>query len=216
VKTSVVLLAILFEVLAVGGCGGKLPETRFYQLAPPPAGEHAGDATLVLEALVTDPAYDDERIVYRTNPYRLDYYQYHRWSAAPGTMVGNYLEQAFENSGRFRSVVREASADAAVVLGGRVVAIEEIDKSKSSWVGRIVVELTLTETKSGTVLWSEQFDESEPLAAQTPEGLARALSTAMQRIASRAAPVVADLANQHSIPANAVKPTGPAAASAAN
>lgn len=216
-NASMILLAILFEILVLGGCGGKLPETRFYQLAPPPTGPKAGDAILVLETLATEPAYDDERMVYRTNPYRLDYYQYHRWSAAPGTMVGNYLEQAFENSGRFRSVIRETSADAAVVLGGRVVAIEEIDKSKTSWVGRIVIELTLTDTKSGTVLWSEQFDESEPLATQTPEGLARALSAAMQRIASRAAPVVADLANQRALPPTAAAPAAAgAAASAAN
>jgi ABC-type uncharacterized transport system auxiliary subunit len=207
VNTSMILLAILFELLVIGGCGGKLPETRFYQLAVPPTGQRSGDAVIVLETLATDPAYDDERIVYRTNPYRLDYYQYHRWSAAPGTMVGNYLEQAFENSGRFRSVVRETSADAAVVLGGRVVAIEEIDTSKTSWVGRIVIELTLTDTRSGTVLWSEQFDESEPLAAQTPEGLARALSTAMQRIASRAAPIVADLAAQQTTQPAVGKPS---------
>jgi ABC-type uncharacterized transport system auxiliary subunit len=197
-NASLILLAILVEVL-LGACAGKLPETRFYQLAATQqAAEPTGDATLVLEALATDPAYDDDRIVYRTTPYRLDYYQYHRWSAAPGTMVGNYLEQAFESSGKFRSVVREQSADAPAVLGGRVIAIEEIDTSKTSWRGRIVIELTLTETKTGAVLWTQQFDESEPLAAQTPEGLAKALSTAMARIATQAAPVVAEHVDRQS------------------
>ncbi len=191
-NASLILLAILFEVL-LGACAGKLPETRFYQLAATQsAAEPTGDATLILETLETDPAYDDDRIVYRTTPYRLDYYQYHRWSATPGTMVGNYLEQAFESSGKFRSVLRDATADAPAVLGGRVLAIEEIDTSKTSWRGRIVIELRLTETKTNTVVWTQQFDESEPLAAQTPEGLAKALSTAMARIATRAAPVVAE------------------------
>lgn len=191
-NATLILLAVLVEVL-LGACAGKLPETRFYQLAATEeASEPTGEATLVLEALATDPAYDDDRIVYRTTPYRLDYYQYHRWSAAPGTMVGNYLEQAFESSGKFRSVVREQSADAPAVLGGRVIAIEEIDTSKTSWRGRIVIELTLTETRTGGVLWTQQFDESEPLAAQTPEGLAKALSTALARIATRAATVVAE------------------------
>ncbi len=191
-NASLILLAVLFEVL-LGACAGKLPETRFYQLAATQqTAEPTGDATLVLEALETDPAYDDDRIVYRTTPYRLDYYQYHRWSATPGTMVGNYLEQAFESSGKFRSVVRDQTADAPAVLGGRVLAIEEIDTSKTSWRGRIVIELRLTETRTNTVLWTQQYDESEPLAAQTPEGLAKALSTAMSRIATRAAPIVAE------------------------
>ncbi len=177
-------------VLVTACAGSKSPETRFYQLAPPAGKDGAGDLTLVLEPLTTDQAYDDERIVYRTTPYRLDYYQYHRWSAAPGTMVGNYLEHALERSGKFRAVTRESSADAPVILGGRVVAIEEVDKSKTQWLGRIVVELTLTEARSNKTLWTEQFEELEPLAAQTPEGLARALSIAMGRIAAKAAPQI--------------------------
>jgi ABC-type uncharacterized transport system auxiliary subunit len=196
-NTSLILLAVLFEVLFLGACAGKLPETRFYQLAVTPTSlPPSGDVTLVVEPLATDPAYDDERIVYRTTPYRLDYYQYHRWSAAPGAMVGNYLEQALESSGKFRSVVRELSPDAPAVLGGRVLAIEEIDTSKTSWRGRIVIELTLSDARTGAMLWSEQFEETEPLAVQTPEGLAKALSTAMARIVSRAAPVLAELADR--------------------
>lgn len=198
-NTSLILIAILFEVLALGGCAGKLPETRFYQIAAEPrVAPPAGDITLVVEPLSTDPAYDDERIVYRTTPYRLDYYQYHRWSAPPGAMVGNYLEQALENSGKFRSVAREISADAPAVLGGRVIAIEEIDTSKSSWRGRIVIELTLSDARTGVALWTEQYDETEPLASQTPEGLAKGLSAAMARIVSRAAPVIAEIADRQS------------------
>ena len=181
-------------VLALGlaACSSKTPDTRFYQLAAPQQrAPSAGDVTLVVEPLTTDPAYDDERIVYRSNPYRLDYYHYHRWSAAPGMMIGNYLEEALERSGRFRAVKRELSEDAPVVLGGRVVAIEEVDRSRTQWHGRLVIELTLTDAKSSRVLWSEQFEETEPLRAQTPEGLARALSVAMSRIVAKAAPVIA-------------------------
>jgi ABC-type uncharacterized transport system auxiliary subunit len=191
---SAILLVVVLAALAA--CGGKIPETRYYQLvAPTPTATQNGDAVLVLETLQTDSAYDDERIVYRTNPYRFDYYDYHRWSAAPGTLIGNYLESAFERTGKFRSVVRELSPNASVILGGRVIAIEEVDTAKQ-WTGRVVVELSLTDARTGESLWSEQIEETEPLAKQSPEGLAKALSIAMGRIASRAAPVVADLAEK--------------------
>ena len=186
----------LLLLLVVTACANKVPETRYYQLATPTAKATPGSAILVIEPLVTDTAYDDERIVYRTNPYRLDYYQYHRWSASPGTLLTNYLEQAFEKSGRFRAVVREATDGAAVSLTGRVVSIEEIDQSKTRWVGRIVLELSLADNQTGEILWTEQFDETEAMPTQHPEGLARALSTAMARIAKRAAPTIADLADQ--------------------
>ena len=193
--TSILVILVL-AALAVPGCGGKIPETRYYQLAAPTAtSQRHGDAGLVLETLQTDAAYDDERIVYRANPYRLDYYNYHRWSAAPGTLIGNYLETAFERTGKFRAVVREIAPNASVILAGRVVAIEEVDTAKQ-WTGRVVVELSLTDARSGESLWSEQIEETEPLPTQTPEGLAKALSIAMARIATKAAPVVADIADK--------------------
>lgn len=181
----------LVLAVALAACSSKTPDTRFYQLAAPTQrAPVTGDLTLVVEPLTTDPAYDDERIVYRANPYRLDYYHYHRWSAAPGMMIGNYLEEALERSGRFRAVTRELTSDAPVVLGGRVVAIEEVDRSKTQWLGRLVLELTLTDAKTNRVLWTQQYEETEPVTLQTPEGLARALSVAMNRIVAKAAPAI--------------------------
>lgn len=183
--------------LALAACSGNVPATRYYQLAAPTVRAHpSASSVLAIEPLETEAAYDDERIVYRTNPFRLDYYQYHRWSSAPGVLVGNYLEQAFEASGRFRAVVRELTPAAHAVLGGRVIAIEEVDSSKQKWTGRIVLELTLTDPRTGEVVWNEQFEETEAMPTQHPEGLARALSAAMARIAKRAAPMIADHADR--------------------
>jgi ABC-type uncharacterized transport system auxiliary subunit len=184
-------------LVAVAACGGKLPDTRYYQLAAAPeARARGGDRVLVLENLTTDGAYDDDRIVYRTTPFRLDYYQYQRWSSAPGVMVGNYLEQALERSGKFRAVVRDLTPDAPAVLSGRVLAIEEVDRSKTEWLGRIVLELKLTDAKTGETLWTDQVEETEPLRTQTPEGLAQALSVAMSRIVRAAVPAIADATDE--------------------
>lgn len=182
--------SVFAAVLALGACGGKLPETRYYQLATPAPTKPTGTLKIVLEPLTAESAYDDERIVYRVNPYRLDYYNYHRWSAPPGVIVGNYLEAALEQTGQFRAVVRELDTDAHAVLSGRVIAIEEVDTSKTRWQGRIVLELRLADARSGETLWLEQFEESEPLPLQTPEGLARALSAALSRIVEQATPII--------------------------
>jgi ABC-type uncharacterized transport system auxiliary subunit len=201
---------LALAALLVAACAGKVPETRFYQLAAPtaptPAPRNPQGVVLAIEPLETDPAYDDERIVYRLTPYRLDYYNYHRWSSAPGSLIADYLERAFERSGNFRAVTREAAAS-TVTLGGRVVAIEEVDKSKTSWVGRVVVELRLTDTTTGDVLWTEQYEELEPLTQQDPEGLAMGLSKALRRIADRALPVVSSIAVKVATTTPAAKPT---------
>jgi ABC-type uncharacterized transport system auxiliary subunit len=184
-------------VIAIAaGCGGSSPPTRYYHLATPQAGRVTGDVVVVLDDVATDAGYDDERIVYRVNPYRFDYYDYHRWSALPGILVGNYLERALERTGRFRAVVRDRTPDAAVVLSGRIAAIEEIDRSREAWVGHVVLELRLADAETGEVLWTAQFDETEPMPVQSPEGLARAVSTALARVVARVAPEIAALAEQ--------------------
>ena len=184
-------------VIVCVACGGKLAETRYYALAAPPATTGHGTVIVAVEPLSTEPGYDDERIVYRQNPYRLDYYQYHRWSAAPGVVIGSYLAQALDASGKFQAVVREPSDKTPIVIGGRVLALEEVDESATRWLGHIVVELTATDRVSGEVVWTKKFDDSEPLQARTPEGLARAISTAMSRIVDRAAPAISELPTSH-------------------
>lgn len=179
--------------LGVSAACGSVPATRYYQLAAPTTGQPSGSELVVLDALTADAAYDDERIVYRTTPFRLDYYQYQRWSSVPGVMVANYLERALEASGKFRGVVRELTPDARVVLGGRVLAIEEVDRSATDWIGRIAVELVLSDARTGEALWTAQLEETEPLRQRSPEGLAAALSIAMARIAAHTVPVVAEL-----------------------
>lgn len=184
--------------LALAACSGSIPATRYYQLAPPGGATKApvDGSVLAIDSLASEGAYDDERIVYRVDPVRLDYYQYHRWSTAPGAMVGNYLQQALARSGRFRSVVRDTTPDTAAVLGGRVTAIEEVDDSKTHWSGHLALELTLADPRTGEILWSQAYDQREPLDSRTPAGLARALGVAMERIAHQAAPAIAALADR--------------------
>ena len=185
------------SLLLLAACAGKVPETRYYQLAAPvETPKETAAVSVAVEPLATDAAYDDDRIVYRLTPYRLDYYNYQRWSSPPGTMIGNYLQDLLAKSGRFRAVMHEPNDAVPVTLGGRVIALEEIDKSKTQWVGRIAVELTLTDTVTNKVLWAQQYDETEPLKQQSPEGLAQAIPIAMARIAERALPTVAELAEQ--------------------
>lgn len=190
------LTAFIAFTLATAACAGKTPETRYYQLSSSVAKAPAGRLVIVLEPFETEAGYDDERIVYRTTPYRLDYYEYHRWSAPPGVMIGNFLAQALARSGTFRAVVREATEHAPIVVRGRVLAIEEVDTSKAHWLGRISLEIVVTDSRTGDALWIEQFEQTESLRTRTPEGLAQALSIAVARIATDAAPQIAALADR--------------------
>jgi ABC-type uncharacterized transport system auxiliary subunit len=193
-------------VLVVVSCG-EAPATRYYGLvAPARAADAPGTATLDIEPLTADRPYDDDRIVYRVDPFRVDYYEYHRWSASPGTLVANYLIQALDHTGRFRTVVHAPSDAVAMTLGGHVVALEEVDATPARWVGHVALELELVDRATGRQVWSRRYDETEPMPVRSPEGLARAVTTALGRITRSAAPTIARIAEAR---ASGAGPCGP-------
>ncbi|MBA2664895.1 MAG: membrane integrity-associated transporter subunit PqiC [Bradymonadaceae bacterium] len=192
-------LALLVSLAA--GCSTS-QEIRHYQLhlAPAPS-ERASTSTgvvLALDPFVTDAAYDDQRMVYRTSLYRLDYYHYHRWSASPGMMVTDYLRRAYSDLGVFEAVVSGYSSLSHVVLSGRVVALEEVDLEPTQWIARVTLELQLRETASGRLIWSRSYGEEQTMDQRTPEGLATALSVAMTRIVKRSALEIVEAAKNTS------------------
>lgn len=166
-----------------------MPETRYYDLPSAARGQVGRGPVLAVEPLEVDEPYDDDRIVYRENPYRVDYYHYHRWSASPGALVSRHLERALAASGRFAAVLRDDDARGVTfILGGRLLALEEVDVSRQRWLGRVALELALRDAATGAVVWTRRVEVSEPVDRRSPEGVARALSRALDRVARRLAP----------------------------
>ena len=179
--------------MLVAGCGGAPPQVRFYTLAASDASPPSvdGSATLVVRPLAADSAYDTDRIVYRLSAYRLDYYNYHRWSAHPGLLVGDYLRRAYARTGLFREVVAESRPGAELVLDGRILALDEVDETAERWRAHVALQLSLHDSRTGATVWSATYDRSEPMHERNPEGLARALSEVLARIVVESAPALA-------------------------
>jgi uncharacterized lipoprotein YmbA len=169
------------------------PETHFYRLAAPTLvlARQPIAGVLYVESLEADAIFSDERIVYRTSPYKLDYYNYHRWTSPPAVHLTDYLRDAYARSGLFSRVVTTSTPPPDAVLSGRVTGFEEVDESTTSWRGRLELELTLSDARSDAILWNQRFSESERIPERTPEGLAVALSTAMGRIVQSSAAALA-------------------------
>jgi ABC-type uncharacterized transport system auxiliary subunit len=197
-------LLIATTMLIAAGCGSS-QQTHYYALALPPGRPPMtpGHGVLSVEELAVAAAYDDQRIVYRKDPYRLDYYEYHQWSAAPSLAISDYVRDALEQSGLFARVSDQRSPDTTLVLRGRIAAFEEVDLSATEWVGRVDLELYLEDPKTSKVVWSKRFREQRPLTVRHPSGLARALSAALAQIMARAAPEISAAAERVERPENA-------------
>ncbi|HTE51560.1 MAG TPA: ABC-type transport auxiliary lipoprotein family protein [Kofleriaceae bacterium] len=189
--------------------GGSTPQINYYALSPPDTVAKSGVApAIAVEELRAQAPYDERRIVYRTSPYQLSYYEYDQWAAAPGVLVADYLRRAYQASGRFGLVLPRPGTDTAAILGGQVLAFEETGRSKptekgasktdtdaaTTWKARIVLDLELRDAESGRILWTRRTEQEIALASRKPEALAAALSKALTEIAATTASEVATAA----------------------
>lgn len=198
---------MLVLAVALGGlsaCGGSTPEVKHYRLELEPqrasdqsGAQRVGDKPVLgIEQFTTDAAYDEPQIVYRTTPYELKYYYYHRWASNPGLLVTDALRRGYATTGRFESVSIGQVVGSDVILSGHISAIEEVDVSEEKWLGRVVLEMRLRDGQTGDLLWTKVFEEQEELVERSPAGLARAVSQALTRVVDQSAADIAKAARQ--------------------
>jgi uncharacterized lipoprotein YmbA len=186
--------------VAAAACTRAVPETHHYRLELPVASMErtriaspcaVAPASLMVDDLDVETAYEDVAIVYRESAYRLDRYHYHHWSAPPGQLVSDALRDGLSATGLFDRVGRAFDGDTDALVRGRVIAIEEVDRSKTRWIGRVELELELVDARTERRLWSQHFDASRELPRRSPEGLAAAVSDVLADIVQESAPAMA-------------------------
>ena len=213
--TGVPVLGVILAValgLAAAACSSPQP-IHHYQ--PAVIAKEVRSATsqpttelvLAIEDFSAGAAYDEQRMVYRSSDYRFDYYHYHRWAAPPGMLVSDTLREVYRNTGAFRSVVGGYDSRADVILSGRVVAFEEVDREED-WFGRVVVNMRLRDARTGELLWNDTLRREHKLTEQTPQGLAEAVSRALTDVgvSSTGALISAAQARPQNVPSQEEQP----------
>lgn len=160
--TSGTVAAVIGLALVLASCVGA-PQVQHYRLAPEamPSASGVGGAHLRIGivAFRVDPPYDQDRIVYRlaAEPQRIGFYSYHRWAAPLERMVPLAAARLLEGRPGI-ALAEPADPDRHydALLGGRVLAAEEIDRAGSEE-GRAEVELWLS-GPDGDELWRGRFE----------------------------------------------------------
>ena len=165
--------------LALAGCAlfRGTPQVRSYTLTL--AGEPPARLAepVRIGVFTIDQPYATERLAYRTSPYRLDYYTYHRWAADPRQLVQAAARDYVE-----RAAASGAGAETAgtpLEITGHIRRIEELD-APAGWQGALALDLRVE--RGNTLVLARSYAETEPAEARNPEAVAAALSRALARI----------------------------------
>lgn len=187
VNTSALLLALLLS-----GCGQTPPLIHQYvfEYAPllSPASAKIAEAIKVKRFAVAQ-AFDTTAMVYRPEPLRAQTYTLNRWRVNPGSMVTDYLARDLRRAGLFEAVFsHDDMGQSRFILEGGVEEIQELDEP-DGWKAALALTVTLLDTSQDEitkrVIFQKSYRTTELLIAKTPQGLAEAMSRAMQGLSQK-------------------------------
>lgn len=170
------LAALVAACVLLTGCtlARKTPETRYYLLVVP-ATTAPAPMPMRVGVCTADEPYAGVRLAYRSSPYRLGYYTYHRWAGEAPTVVADAIRDHWSSP--------DSQADAAEIVV-HVRRLEEID-APEGWSGGITLDVTVRSDR--TVLLARTYAETEPATDRTTEAVVAALSRGLGRILDRVA-----------------------------
>jgi ABC-type uncharacterized transport system auxiliary subunit len=186
------MLLALAATVGLSACG-KPPNliNRYILDYPPPMVGRLTplNAGLKVELFAVDEAINRPEMVYRVNPYKTGVYQYNRWRTEPGYLVTDYLTRDFRDSRLFKAVFSyDRSGSARFQLEGGVAEFQENDMP-GPWQAALTLNVTLLDTDKESVadkvIFQRTYQAQETMAVRTPQGLAEAMSAAMEKVSKK-------------------------------
>ena len=175
---------VVSSLLALGlsGCGGGRA-IKYYtaQLpaAPNPA-SHTNSVVLLVGHIGGPGILQDGPIAYRVGANEIGTYSYHRWEVPPVEMVQQNLIHLLRASGDYQSVsVLASGSEGDFVVRGRLYDFEEVDSTSIS--ALVSMELELYNRKTGQVVWSHFYSQSEPVQEKEVSAVVAALDRNLDR-----------------------------------
>ena len=186
------IIVLSFLIAGCAGSGKPQYNVENYLLSYPAPSRDKLDALAVsvkLDRFSIAAAYNSTNMIFRSDTYILDSFNYSRWAINPADMIADSLLRDMRASGLFQAVFSRYEADEGrfLISGG----IEEFylltDKSKKTAFISIAISLRDTREKETgkSILFQKKYVREEPLQESSPRGYCQAASQAMQVISQQ-------------------------------
>jgi ABC-type uncharacterized transport system auxiliary subunit len=183
-------LAVTFVgAIVLAGCGSVRYPANYILNFPPPVIQAAPPNGALSPVAVREfgcPEYLCEgRIVYRSSPEGVGFYEYHRWAMNPRQAITQYVVKGLQAQSLFKSVaVHERGSEAAYALSGNIERLEEVDQGRDV---RVVCTISaqLLDTRTRSVVWSHTASETVQVEKRDIRGVVSSLSAAARTAADR-------------------------------
>jgi ABC-type uncharacterized transport system auxiliary subunit len=173
------------SLLLLASCGSvTVPGESIWRLSPPVVEPSLLSDPLVLrvDRLPALAALPDDRLVVAPGPNRLFTRELDRWSCPLPDLVHDALLTGLVRSRAFAQVKGPAEpGHEDLVLAGRILDFHEVVDGDRSF-GRATLDLRVTRSSDGRLLWQKELTRSVATAHGGAEGTVVALSSALSGI----------------------------------
>ncbi len=186
------ITAIIICTALLAGCFGKTKppytmEQFTLDYASPKAGDRAPiDELLTVERFAIAPQFNSPSMMIRTGQYKFETYDYSRWFVNPADMLTGFVLRDITRSGLFKGTYSQYDTELSrYLLEGYIEDFGETADGQA----RVSIRMTLIDTSRQNpveqIIFQRQYAQSAPLADHSANGLAAALSSAMQELSAR-------------------------------
>jgi ABC-type uncharacterized transport system auxiliary subunit len=169
--------------LSVSGCAKSKP-IHYYTVGltvAPTLTTSAHPLSLLVGTIGGAYIYRNTPIVYRVGANEIGVYQYSRWAEPPVELVKNKLIRVLSASGDYQSVTSLGSnSDGQFVVRGRLYEFAEVDGANNI-AGLVSMEFELYDRKSGKIVWTHSYSQSEPVQTKEVSAVVTALDANLDR-----------------------------------
>lgn len=192
---SLIIICFIFFFLLIQACsiGGRPRyEIENYILdyqSPTSEKQTQLDKTIRFDRFTITSAYNTQNMIFRTDNYSLDFFNYNRWAVNPTDMVADDLLRDMQASGFFHAVFSRYTAEEANFLLQGGIGEFFLRVEKNSKIAVISLEITLKNSNqveaNKRIIFQKKYHQEELLTEQTPRGYCQAMSQALKIISQQ-------------------------------
>ena len=189
VRRAVGALALIAFAAALASCSlsrqALVKHTFLLEPASPPMASVQKLASLRVGTVNVAAPYRGKAFVYRSDELKFEADFYSEFFVAPTAMLSEATARALASANVFRRTIPPGAADAGdYVLDGFASELygDVRDAARPAAVIAITFYLSPANAITPNVIWSREYRQRAPVAAATPEALARAWNVALSTI----------------------------------
>lgn len=185
------ILLVSLAALLLSGCA--IPNRQYYTLnyvSSPIQNrrfEEPYPFVIRIKEFSIEEAYNRNQIVYRLNPFQLQYYVYRHWAVRPTRMITDLIDKHLVSSNLVSATVRrfDEGRTPDYQLSGSIEALEEYDSEDLTF-AHMAMRIYLSRISDGRTIYSRRFSLRRRVYQQEAEFVIRELSNILEYIMTMA------------------------------